>query len=138
MYRCVNVQDPKGRHTIKLAAALLLFLPPLTVAQTQTSVDGKWKVVSTIAGNESTVDCTIKQTGADLSGTCTGQQGDVKITGKVDGATVTWSYTSEYNGTELSIKYSGKLADGKITGDATVDPFGVSGDFTATPEKESN
>ena len=121
----------------KLAVVILLFVAPLAVAQTPTSVAGKWKVTSTIAGNESILNCTFKQTGADLAGTCTGDQGDLKVTGKVDGATVTWSYKSDYNGTELNIKYSGKLANGKITGDATVDPFGVSGDFTATPAEEA-
>ena len=119
----------------KLATALLLIIPTFAVAQTPTSLTGKWKVTSAIAGNESSSDCTFTQTGTDLAGSCAGDQGSVKITGKVDGASVSWSYTSDYNGTPLTITYKGKLADGKITGAATVDPFGVSGEFTATPDK---
>ena len=119
----------------KFAIYLLLVIAPLAVAQTQNSVTGKWKVASTIAGNESTSDCTFTQTGGDLAGTCTGDQGTVKITGKVEGTTVSWSYASDYNGTALTIKYKGKLADGKITGESIVDPFGVSGEFTATATK---
>ena len=118
----------------RLAAVFLLAVPVFAGAQTPTSVAGKWKVTSSIGGTESTAKCTFTQTGTDLAGTCTGQQGDVKITGKVDGANVSWSYASDYNGTALVIKYVGKLSAGKITGESTVEPFSVSGDFTATPD----
>lgn len=120
---------------IKLATALLLVIPALSMAQSPTSVSGKWKVTTSIGGNENSADCSFTQTGNDLSGTCTGDQGSVKITGKVDGVAVSWSYASDYNGTALTLTYKGKLADGKIAGEATVDPFGVSGEFTATPAK---
>ena len=119
----------------KLIAALLLMIPTLAIAQTPTSIAGKWKVTSTIAGNESSLDCTFTQTGTDLAGSCIGEQGSVKVTGKVDGASVSWSYASDYNGTALTITYKGKLTDGKITGEAAVDPFGVTGEFTATLQK---
>jgi hypothetical protein len=120
----------------KVALALLLVLPSFAVAQkTPVSVAGKWKVTSTMAGNESSSDCTFTQTGADLAGSCTGDQGTVKISGKVDGTTVSWSYSSDYNGTPLTVKYKGKYADGKISGESTVDPFDVSGEFTATATK---
>jgi len=120
----------------KFAIALLLALAPSTFAQTAApDVTGKWTVVSSIAGNESTSTCTFAQTGSDMSGSCVSEQGTVKITGKVEGTSVSWSYNSDYNGTALTLRYKGKLADGKITGEASVDPFGVSGDFTATPVK---
>lgn len=113
-------------------SSLLLILAPLSLAQTAGSVTGKWKVSSAIAGNETTLDCTFTQTDAALTGTCTGDQGTMKIAGKVDGENVSWSYASDYNGTALTISYKGKLAAGKITGETTVDPFGVTGEFTAT------
>ena len=116
-------------------------VPPQTTApaqasapsQTAASLTGKWKVHATIAGNDSDSECNLTQTGTDLSGTCgSGDQPVIKITGKVDGNKVSWSYNGEYNGTALTVKYSGTLAGDKITGEATVDPFGVGGDFTAT------
>lgn len=96
------------------------------------SVAGKWKVHTSIAGNESDGDCTFTQTENDLTGTCVSEQGSVKITGKVDGAKITWSFNSEYNGSPLTVKYNGTLDAGKMTGDTTVEPFGLTGDFTAT------
>ena len=120
---------------IKLAAALLLVVPSLALAQDPNSISGKWKVTTSIGGNENSATCSFTQTGKDLTGTCAGDQGTMKITGKVDGSSVSWSYASDYNGTALTLTYKGKLADGKITGEATVDPFGVSGEFSAAPAK---
>jgi hypothetical protein len=121
----------------KIAFPLLCALASIAGAQATSNgaFTGKWKVTSTIAGNESSADCTFTQSGNDISGSCVGEQGTVKITGKVDGAKVSWSYNSDYNGTALTLKYSGKLDAGKITGETTVDPFGVSGEFTATAVK---
>jgi hypothetical protein len=120
---------------IKFARSLLLLLAPLAVSKDADPLSGKWTVTSSIAGNESKLDCTFTQTKSDLTGSCAGEQGAVKITGKVDGSKVSWSYASDYNGTALTITYKGKLDAGKITGETTVDPFGVSGEFTATPVK---
>jgi hypothetical protein len=38
-------------------------------------------------------------------------------------------------GTALTLNYKGTLAHGKIAGEVTVDPFGVTGDFTALMQK---
>ena len=113
--------------------ALVLLVSSFGVAYAADSpAAGKWAVHSSIAGNESDQTCTFAQTGKVLSGTCVNDdKTSVKITGTVEGAKVTWTYHTDYNGTDLTIKYSGTLAEGKITGDANVDPFGVSGDFTA-------
>lgn len=114
---------------------LFLLLMPVVVAQAQTpSISGKWKVHQAIAGNESDSTCTFVQTGNALTGTCGGDSGTSPITGTVDGNKVKWAMKSDYNGTALTISFSGVLASGKITGDTTVDPFGVSGDFTAVPD----
>ncbi len=115
-------------------ATIVLLASAFAFAQAQgtsSSVAGKWKIHSSIAGNESDSTCTFVQNGNDLSGTCSGPQGDVKLTGKVDGKNVTWSYQMDYNGSPLTMKYEGPLDAGKIAGTVTVDPFGVSGDMTA-------
>jgi len=116
-----------------LVAAVTVFV----CAADNPSISGKWKVHSSIAGNENDANCTFNQKDSDLTGSCTGDSGELKLTGKVDGSKVTFSYDSEYQGTALTVKYSGTLdsAATKIAGTVTVDPFGVDGDFTATQTK---
>lgn len=109
--------------------------PAAAPAAAGLSVNGKWNIHSSIAGNDSDSSCTFAQTGDDLAGTCPGPQGEVKFTGKVDGKKVTWSYQVDYNGSPLTMKYETTLDAGKMTGTVTVDPFGVSGDVTAAPAK---
>lgn len=120
---------------LALPALLLLSAVALGQAPETASLNGKWKVHTSMAGNDSDQDCTFTQTNSDLSGECTSDQGTVKIKGKIDNKNVTWSYDSDYNGTPLTVKYNGKLDTDKITGDAAVDAFGVNGDFTATRSK---
>jgi len=121
-----------------LLSALLASAVIASLAADNASVTGKWKIHSSIAGNESDSECTLSQTDNDVTGTCkTAEGNDAKVTGKVDGAKVAWSFESEYNGTPLTLKYNGTLdsAAGKIAGSMSVDPFGVEGDFTATAVK---
>ncbi|MGC2661197.1 MAG: hypothetical protein WA324_24865 [Bryobacteraceae bacterium] len=115
---------------------LLISAVALAVAADNASVAGKWRVHTSMAGNESDSDCTFVQKDADLTGTCTTDDGSVNITGKVDGKKVTWSYKSEYNGSPLTVNHEGTLtADNKISGTATVPEFSVDGDFMATQTK---
>ena len=47
-------------------------------------------------------------------------------------------YDSDYNGTPLTLSYTATLDDtGKFAGTVEVQPFGVSGDFTATAAAEA-
>lgn len=118
---------------------LLASAAAVSQAADNASLSGKWKVHSNVAGNENDLECTFTQKDNDLSGTCTTDSGDTKLTGKVDGAKISWSYNSDYNGTPLTVNYAGTLgSDGKLTGKVAVDPFGVDGDFTATPPKKEN
>lgn len=121
-----------------LLSALLASAAVTSLAADNASLAGKWKINSSIAGNDSDSECTLTQADNDLAGTCKTSEGkDAKATGKVDGAKVTWSFESEYEGTPLTIKYTGRLdpALGKIAGTVSAEPFGVDGDFTATSEK---
>lgn len=120
-------------------ATLALLVSAFTVAwaQDSASITGTWKLHQSIAGNESDSVCTLTQSGSDLAGTCDAGMGSVKVTGKVDGKKVTWSYSAEMNGTSLTAKYEGTVAPGKIAGNVSVDPYGVSGDFTATQSTEA-
>ena len=122
----------------KIATVVLLasaFI--LAQAQSSSSITGTWKLHQSIAGNESDSVCTLKQSSVDLAGTCDAGMGSVKVTGKVDGKKVTWSYSAEMNGTSLTAKYEGTVTPGKIVGNVSVDPYGVSGDFTATQSTDT-
>jgi len=124
----------EGTPNMNKLALTILMASAFAFAQAQdNSVTGKWKVHSSIAGNDSDVNCSFTQSGGDLSGSCQGPQGDVKVTGKVDGKKVSWWYQMDYNGSPLTMTNMGILDAGKITGTVTVDPFGVSGDMSATP-----
>lgn len=119
-----------------LLSFLLASAAALAPAADNPSLNGKWQVHSSIAGNDSDQACTFTQKDSDLTGSCTSDKGTVNITGRVDGKKVTWSYKSEYEGTPLTVSYEGTLdSANKITGDVNVPEFSAQGDFTATPSK---
>ena len=134
--RANQTYEVEHMRILVLSALLMSTLPSL--AADTASLSGKWKIHSSIAGNDSDSECTLAQKDSDISGTCKTADGkDAKATGKVDGSNVTWSFESEYNGTPLTITYKATLgADAqKITGTVGVDPFGVEGDFSAVLDK---
>ena len=53
-----------------LLTVLLASASVVSFAADSASVTGKWKVHSSIAGNESDTECALAQAGNDLSGTC--------------------------------------------------------------------
>jgi hypothetical protein len=115
---------------------LLLFVATSALATPTPNLTGQWTVHNSIAGNESDMACSFVQTGAKLTGSCKGTDKDLQITGSIDGNKVTWKYDSDYNGTPITLVYTATLDDsGKIVGSVNVDPFGVTGDFTAVPSK---
>jgi hypothetical protein len=114
-----------------------LFLVVSASAFAAPAIDGQWKVHNNIAGNESDQVCTLALKDGDVSGTCKTEQGDAAVKGKLEDKKLTWQYQSDYNGTPLTLIYTATLDDsGKIAGTVEVQPFGVTGDFTATSEKQ--
>jgi hypothetical protein len=123
---------------ILLLSALLVSSTLPSLAADNASLTGKWKIHSSIAGNESDCECTLTQTDDAISGTCfSAEMKEVQATGKVEGTKVNWSYESVYDGSPITVKYTAKpnVIDGKFTGTVYVDPYGVDGDFTATATK---
>ena len=121
---------------MSMLSTLLLFAATSALAATAPNLTGQWTVHNSIAGNENDQECNFVQTGDKLTGTCKDTDKEVKVTGSIDGNKVTWKYDSDFNGTPISLTYTATLDDsGKIAGSVTVDPFGVSGDFTAAPSK---
>lgn len=123
-----------------LAASALVFASSASSFAAGTpSLTGQWSVHNSIAGNESDQACFFVQTDNKITGTCKSAEGkDLAVTGSVDGSKVTWQYESEYNGSPLTLVYTATLDDsGKIAGNVEVQPFSVTGDFTATPSKDA-
>jgi hypothetical protein len=121
----------------KLLITSVLLLASSAFAAGAPNLTGSWSIHNVIAGNESDRDCKFVQTDNKLTGSCKAEDSEVQIKGSVDGNKVTWSYDSEYNGTPLTLTYTATLDDsGKISGSVDVQPFGVTGEFTATPSKE--
>ena len=103
----------------------------LSTAADAPSLSGKWKVFTSIAGNDSDMDCTFAQKDDALTGSCVSPRGTVDIGGKVDGDKVGWSYKSEYNGMPLTVQYTGAKASATmLKGTVNVPEYGVGGDFT--------
>lgn len=119
----------------KLIASSALLFGCTAFAAGTPSLTGQWNVHNSIAGNESDQLCSLAQADNKITGTCKSQEGkDLTVTGTVDGNKATWKYDSDFNGTPLTITYTATLDDsGKVAGSVDVEPFGVTGDFTATP-----
>jgi hypothetical protein len=127
------------KSILVFALAIPTLLSPMTVFAAGTSgLAGKWSIHSSIAGNESDMECTFAQTDNKLSGTCKSGEKDLQITGSLDGKKATWKYDSDYNGTPLTVTYTATFDNSdKFSGSVDVQPFGVTGDFTATSSKDA-
>src|SRR5579871_2775636 len=120
----------------KLIASSTLLFACSAFAAGAPSVAGDWSIHNSIAGNESDQLCTLTQKDNAITGTCKLADGkDATVTGSVDGNKATWKYDMDYNGSPLTLVYTATLDDsGKIAGSIEVQPFGVTGDFTAAPK----
>jgi len=120
-----------------LIASTALLLSTSAFAAAPSTLTGQWSLHQSISGNESDQDCKFVQSADNkLTGRCKSDDKEVQITGNVDGTKVTWKYVSDYNGSPLTLTYSATLDDpDKIKGSVDVQPFGVTGEFTATPSK---
>src|SRR5271156_1978575 len=119
-----------------LVPTALLFAASAFAAEAP-SLTGQWSIHNNVEGNESDEQCKFVLTDDKLTGSCTSNEKWVDITGSLDGKKLTWKYASEYNGGPLTLTYTAKLDDsGKIAGTVEVEPYGVTGDFTATPSKD--
>ena len=98
------------------------------------SLTGNWNVHISVAGTDMDMTCAWTQSDGKLTGSCTEPQGTVQLTGSVVDNKVTWTYNSQYNGDPITLTYAATLDGSKhITGTVDVEPYAVTGDFTATP-----
>jgi len=122
---------------MKIILAATLLLATSSAFAASPNLTGKWAIHSSIAGNESDMTCNFTQIDAKLTGSCKGDK-DIPITGSIDGNKVTWKYDTDHDGTALTLTYRATLGDSAtLAGNVEVAPYGVTGDFTATPSKEA-
>lgn len=113
-----------------MACALLMSLPALAAAPDD--VTGAWTFTGEIQGISVIENCNFAQADTALTGSCVTDSGKYDTIGKVDGKTVTFHHAGKYNGDDFTITYTGKIGtDGAMTGTMDVDPFSVTGSFTA-------
>ena len=123
----------------KISLITAFALGSSTLALAAPSMTGKWSVHRSVSGNEGDSTCSFEQKDKALTGNCKSSDKEISVTGTVDRSQVTWKYDVDYSGTSVTLIYTGTLDDsGKITGTIDVQPYGVSGDFTATPLKDDN
>jgi len=124
---------------MKKSLPFVLLLATSAFAAGGPNMTGPWKIHNSIAGNESDQQCKFVQAENKLSGSCKTEDKDVQISGSLDGKKITWKYESEYNGSPLTMIYAATIEDAsKIAGSVEVQPYGVTGEFTATPSKEED
>jgi hypothetical protein len=116
-----------------VAVAFLVAMPALASAPTDANVSGIWTLSAEVQGVTVDETCTLAQTPeSKLTGSCDTSTGKYDVTGTVKDKTATFSHGGEYQGTKLVMTYTGKVGDdGAITGTLDVDPFSVTGSFTA-------
>jgi hypothetical protein len=126
----IEVSGASGEFTLTKAASEA---PKQVAAPATDSLSGTWKIEAAVAGETHTGTCRIEQNAGKLSGTCKVEGNEVPLTGEVKGQTVTWSHKGEYNGEALKASYKGTVeSPTTVKGDLDVQPFDVSGTFTAT------
>jgi hypothetical protein len=116
----------------KISLLAALAFASSTFALAAPSLVGTWSIHSNVEGNESDASCTFKLNDKAITGTCTSAGQEAPVTGTLEDGKVTWKYTIDYQGSPVALTYTAKLGD-KMTGIVDVQPFGVTGDFSATP-----
>lgn len=117
----------------KFVIAAALLATPAFAQTAPADVAGTWNISGDVSGVAVVEACTfaVAADGA-LTGSCDVQGTKWPTTGSVKADTVTFTHSGKYNGDDYTIVYHGKLDKGALTGGMDVDPFGVSGSFSAT------
>ncbi len=115
------------------ASFLLATTALVATAADAPTVSGKWKIHISIAGREADANCTLNQTGEDLTGVCEGPNGTFNLAGKVADKKINWSYKTSFEAGTITLHYRGAInSPTSISGFVNVEEFGVDGEFTAT------
>ena len=121
-----------------LALVAALSAVPAFAQGGETSVSGTWKVSGDVVGNPVNLVCTFAQDGRKLTGSCkdAGSEKQNALTGEVDDKKVSWKFDTTFNNQSITVSLTGTLeSPTQLKGGIGVQPYGVSGDFTAAKEE---
>src|SRR5215212_5771368 len=131
---------PPGAPMLLAALALLsaLHTAPAAApapAPRADSIAGTWQIKGDVMGNPLNTTCTLKQTGAAISGSCTAEGGSTEqIAGEVKDGKIAFWHGGDYNGEALTIVYTlTSVSATELKGTIVVKPFDAGGTFTAAP-----
>jgi hypothetical protein len=126
------------RFAERLLLASVFVFAISTPAADAPTIAGEWNIHQSIAGNENDENCIFSVADGKIAGTCKVNEQTPKVSGTVDGKKLTWNFNVEYQGSTLTLTYTASLDDAdKFTGSVDVQPYGVTGDFTAARAKSS-
>jgi len=96
------------------------------------SLAGSWSFESELMGNTITMQCTLTQDQAELSGTCDGEMGNASMTGTVTGNMARFTIAASAGDNDLSLGYSGAVdtTGARMEGDVSV--MGMGAGFKGT------
>ena len=88
---------------------------------TASDVAGSWSWTAPgFGGQEIDAELTLKQSGAEISGTYNGRRGETKIEGgKVEGDSISFNYVRSFGDNDFTTTFAGKVQEGEIVGKIT-------------------
>jgi hypothetical protein len=113
--------------------ALMMAVPAVAAAPANVDITGTWSLAAEVSGVSVAETCALTQsTDGKITGSCDTPTGKYDTTGTIADNTATLQHGGVYDGTKLVMTYTGKVgSDGAMTGTLDVDPFNVSGSFSA-------
>ena len=92
------------------------------------ALPGTWTIAASVGGNAVNSECTFKQEGTKLTGTCTSQLGQSDLTGEINGNAVKFRYKVN----ALEFEYAGTLESSGTAMTGMVSVSGTTANFSAT------
>lgn len=116
-----------------IALAWFAAMPALAAAPAaDLDLSGTWTISGDVSGVGVDETCAVTQQDVVLTGSCDTASGKYDLKGKLDGKTATFSHGGKYQGSDFVMTFTGKVAaDNTMTGTMDVDPFNVTGTFSA-------
>ena len=118
---------------------LILMLACFAVPAVAEDLTGKWTFDTDFLGNRDTVECTFRQSAANLSGACKSDQfPEAGATGTVTEDNIQFSFAYLFAGQSYTCTYKGKVSgNAELSGSIVVSGIdGVSGEFKAKRQQE--
>ena len=105
------------------AVLLVLLLVSASALAADTSLSGKWRFTSDIAGALKERTCSFDQKGVTFTGACRDGDGAVQVSGTIDANDVTFKYDYSGFGQTLPVVCKGKLDGPTLTGSLSLGPM---------------